>query len=255
MCRTDTTPPMRIPKVAIAAIMVVILLICLILAAMVAGARPFSIMGGARRPLPDKALSPHIVVDTLNLTHWLNRGTRDLTVASIIDAIDTTAPDLKLRHADRVMYVVKDRESTFNDQEARDLYATAAKRNGVYVYVVERYQDPPSGAVASTEHSARGRDDFFITMLAHKWRCAVLTEDRMRDFDQFRANIPPFHVYEYTYWRDLPSREFVKPASTGYARLKKARRVGYGSYFNNDAKTPDGRATGRRKTEEKADPG
>ena len=234
---------MRFTKGVLAAIAVVVLLICLLLAAMCFGGQSVRMFGGARRPLPDKAKAPHIVVDTLNLTHWLENRSgsgsgHKFGPEAIIAAIDRTAPILKLRHHDRVMYVVKDRDTQFNDEAARRTYAEAARRNGVYVYVVERYQDPPAGPTTSDDHSARGRDDFYISALAHKWRCAILTEDRMRDFDKFRANIQPFHVYEYAYWRDLPTRDFISPASAGYSRLKKAKRVGYEEYLGRELGLP-----------------
>jgi hypothetical protein len=188
---------------------------------------------GPRRG-PDYAKSSHIVVDTLNLVHWLGRASepgRALTPDLIAEAIDRTAPALLKRHPGRVMYVLKDRESQFNDEAAREVYRRAAERNKVYVLLAERYSDPPKGVAESPEHSAQGRDDFFIALLAHRWRCAVLTEDRLRDFDRFRATVQPFHVYEFAFWRALPHREFVRPESPAYARLKKPRMVRYAEYF------------------------
>lgn len=215
--------------VAITVIVAIVLLICVILMARLHSWGP-GVLGGARRK-PDPALSPHIVVDTLNLVHWqLPRGGA-LTPETIIEVIDRTAPVLKLRHPGRVMYVVKDRETTLNDDAARELYAGAANRNGIYVYVVERYSDPPAGTAPTPEHSSRGRDDMFVAMLAYRWKCAVLTEDRLRDFDRFRATVPPFHVYEYAFWRELPYREFVRPDAAAYARIKKPKRVGFVEYF------------------------
>jgi hypothetical protein len=182
----------------------------------------------------DYAKSSHIVVDTLNLAHWLGRASgqgRALTPDLIAEAIDRTAPALLKRHPGRVMYVLKDRESQFNDEAAREVYRRAAERNKVYVLLAERYSDPPKGVAESPEHSAQGRDDFFIALLAHRWRCAVLTEDRLRDFDRFRATVQPFHVYEFAFWRALPHHEFVRPESPAYVRLKKPRMVRYAEYF------------------------
>jgi hypothetical protein len=222
----------------LAALLFVLLLVCVVLAAMVAGGRASAgraALGGAPRRGLDYTKSPHIVVDTLNLTHWLHeadRKTFTLTPAAIAETIDRTAAALLVRHTGRVMYVLKDRESQFNDEAAREVYKQAAERNGVYVYVAERYPDPPKGVAPSAEHSARGRDDFFVAMLAHRWRCAVLTEDRLRDFDRFRATIQPFHVYEFAFWRSTPHREFVRPESSAYARMKKPRMVRYAGYFS-----------------------
>ena len=108
--------------------------------------------GAARRRGPDYTKSPHIVVDTLNLTHWLHAADREpftLTPAAIAETIDRTAAALLVRHTGRVMYVLKDRESQFNDEAARLVYRQAAERNGVYISVAERYPDPPKGVAPS----------------------------------------------------------------------------------------------------------
>ncbi len=222
---------MHVAKGALAAIAVILLFICLILAAFVcARAWQREIIGGApvRRGSP---AAPHIVVDTLNLTHHLiTRGTiaGPLSIDSIIAAIDATAPALRKKYAGHVMYVVKDRESVFNSEAAHDAYQAAAVRNSIYIYVVERYRDPPTAEKGTTGHSARGRDDFFMALLAHRWRCPVLSGDKLRDFDEFRGSVPPFHVYEFAFWRDLPQRDYIRPTSTAYSRLRKPRILPFG---------------------------
>ena len=188
----------------------------------------------------DSAKSPHLVVDTLNLTHWLceRRGCRPaLTPALIAKTIDGTAATLRRRHTGRVMYVLKDRESQFNDAAARDVYRRAAERNKVYVSAAERYADPPASAPASAPagpaaHSGRGRDDFYMSLLANRHRCAVLTGDRLRDFAQFRTTVPPFHVVEYAFWRDQPLREFIRPEAPAHIRMRKPRMVRPADYFD-----------------------
>jgi hypothetical protein len=223
-------------KLAAAAILVLACLVaaawCLVAAAWCRAAAPPPALGGAPRG-PDYAKSPHLVVDTLNLAHWIrgSEGGLAMSPAIIADTIDRTAPALRARHAGRVMYVLKDRESQFNDEAAREVYRQAAVRNRVYVLAAERYPDPPKGVPPSAEHSARGRDDFFTALLARRWRCAVLTEDRLRDFDRFRATIQPFHVYEFAFWRAAPHREFIRPEAPAYARLARPRLVRYAGYF------------------------
>ncbi len=225
----------------LAAALLVLVLICLVLAALCLGEHLGEHLGGRlggdgaffggapRRRTADPAKSPHLVVDTLNLAHWL-LSPEVMSPAVIVDTIDRTAPALKARHPGRLMYVLKDRESQFNTEEARETYRQAAARNGVYVYVAEKYADPPAGAKYTAEHSSRARDDFFMALLAHQWHCALLTEDRLRDFDEFRAKVPPFRVYEFAFWRELPSLDFVRPASVAYARLRRPRLMRYADY-------------------------
>lgn len=236
------------------AVVVVVLVICLLLAAASLAGGPRGLAqrlgGAARAPAaraprrgPDPALSAHVVVDTLNFTHWhLEREARErgsepaaLTPEAIVAAIDAAAPVLKKRHPGRVMFVLKDRESQFNDAAVREKYRLAAERNGVYVSIAERYLDPPTGVKPSAEHSVRGRDDFYMSLLAFRYRCAVVTVDKLRDFSRFRATIPPFYVLEYTFWRDRPEREYIRPDSPAYARMRKPKTVHPMTYFGDGA--------------------
>ncbi len=202
-----------------------VLLVVVAIGAWARGGTLAAIGGAARRARPP---SPNLVVDTLNLAHWL--AGEALNPERIVAAIDRTAAALKARHPGRVMYVLKDRDSEFNDAAAHALYHEAARRNGVYVIVAEQYRDPPRGPAASRAHSARGRDDFLMAVLAAKWRCPVLTEDRLRDFAEFRATLQPFHTYEFAYWRALPHQESYRPDSRAYARLRKPFAVRYADY-------------------------
>jgi len=216
------------------AVVLFLLLLCLVLAALVLSGAAGGVLGGAatRRRTAAPELSPNIVVDTLNLTRWFEPAT---SPESIIRCIDRTAAPLKKRHPGRVMYVVKDRDSMFNDDAAREMYKAASVRNGVYVYVVERYRDPPAVSKqiidSAAEHSAGGRDDFYMALLAAKWKCAALSEDRLRDFDRFRATIRPFRVYEYNPWRDLPIEDFVRPDAAAHRRLRRPKMVRPHDYF------------------------
>jgi len=192
--------------------------------------------GGVRK----QKNSTNLVVDTLNLTHWMRRRemlsehapqdgakTRNelscIDVCDIIEAIAISAPKLQKSFPGRITYVTKDRESVFNSPRIRALYQATAKRNKVHIAVAEQYVAPPSSSTVKDPkkiaHSAQGRDDFFMSLLACRYDCAVLTNDRLLDFAEFRSTIPPFYVVEYTYWRANPDREYVRPESPGYRKL------------------------------------
>lgn len=217
---------------AVVGIFCVLLIVCLVILALVLGCAvraPF-VAGGAVRTRPTPPKSPHIVVDTLNLTHWLgstSKSPMQISTAAIVGTIAQTVDSIKKKYAGRVMYVVKDRESVLNDPETRKVYADTAREYSVYIYAVERYEEPPRATRRAGTHSERGRDDFYAAVLAKRYRCSVLTEDKFRDFDQFRTDVTPFHVYEYNYWRDLPDRDYVDPSAPAYRRLQKPRTVRY----------------------------
>jgi predicted nucleic acid-binding protein len=189
--------------------------------------------------------SPHVVVDTLNVAHWLRRADaqaqgvaesrRPLTPAEVAAAVERLAPALKARFPGTVTFVLKDRDRALNDDATRAVYAAAAKRAGVVIAIAERYADPPAseagrraaakGPRAREEHAAAGRDDFYTALLAWRYRCPVVTNDALRDFGEFRALIPPFHTVEYAYWRDRPHRDYIRPDSAAYVPVRRPLRL------------------------------
>lgn len=188
-----------------------------------AGAEPLS-------PRRRKTLeSEDIVVDTLNLTHWLRRRTplKKVDICDIVSAIDETAPILRSRYPGRVVYVTKDRETAVDNETTarfRALYQAAAKRNQVYVNVVERIPDTRS----TRTHAALGRDDFYLIMLSWKLNCPVLSRDRFRDLADMKAgHLDRFQVYAYTPFRNVAERDFVNPAAPEFRQMYRPTIVDY----------------------------
>ena len=228
-------------KKEIRALFSVIILILLFLLAMVLSSSVNEelarAMGGREKEIRQK---DDIIIDGLNLTHWLASKNRcpippkNLHLCDIISTIDETSDIIRSQHKGRIMFVLKDRETALNNPTTRAIYAEAARRNKVYVYVVERYQIPLKAKYSSplgrTQHAKLGRDDFYMGILAKKFKCKVLTADRFRDFDQLRAHLDPFHVYEYTWWRSYPERDYVNPHAPEFQRLRKPRRSQYKNY-------------------------
>jgi hypothetical protein len=152
-----------------------------------------------------------LVVDTLNLCHWLG-GRID-----VVRAIDKTAPLLQRYN---VFFVVKDRTKTPRIDYER--LRAAAVRNRVTIVVAEP-QDPRP----DTSGAALGRDDFFMAVLAHRLRCRVATEDRMRNLEEMRGSVAPFFVRQFTFWRDAEERDFVRPDAPAFRGLPRPRRVSF----------------------------
>ena len=198
----------------------ILCLVCIIILACILATYGSAKIGGAFRP---KA-SEHIVVDTLNLAHWLGHST--VNRESILESIDRSAALLKRKFPGRVVFVLKDADTVFNDASARAAFQAAAERNRVHIICTERYRDPPArSSIARPEHAAKGRDDLFMCITAHRYRCAVATNDRFRDFSSFRAQIPPFQSIEFAFWRALPAHEYVRPDSMKFARLRPPRTI------------------------------
>lgn len=168
--------------------------------------------------------SKHIIIDTLNLTHSII-GDKKISISQILQAIADTAPILTEKYPDRVMYVIKDRTSMQLTPNIRQRIKDAAVEHKIYIYVAEQYVDPPTGVDISGAHSANGRDDFLMAILANKWRCAIMTDDRLRDFVDFRSTIQPFHVVEYNYWQHTAKKEYIRPEAAGYIRLRRPHLV------------------------------
>ena len=175
--------------------------------------------------------SPHLVVDTLNLAHWLRgKGAHPLSTKEITAAIDATAAKLKRRCCGTIVYVLKDQETLLNDAAVRAAYQAAAERNRVHIACAER-TDWPAETQINTQgkisHATRGRDDFYMCLQARRYRCPVATEDRLRDFGELRAEVAPFHTVTFVYWRATPERDFIRPASPAYARLQRPCTIGF----------------------------
>ena len=174
----------------------------------------------------DYTKSPHVIVDALNLTHFFHK---QITPEIIAKTIDDTAEIIHKHHKGNVIYVVKDRDSQFNNELVRKLYKQTSEKNKVTICVVERYVDPPSFNITNA-HSSKGRDDFYMCILAAKYKCGIITADSLKDFQDFRSTIPPFHVLEFLFWKEFTEKEFIRPET--YAKLHKPRNIHPKKYFS-----------------------
>lgn len=180
--------------------------------------------------------SENVVIDTLNLTHWLRRRTplKRVGMCDIIAAIEETAPIIRRRFPGRIIFVTKDREAQASKEDAARLraqYQTAARRCGVYVDVVERLpgEKPTGGTKPQRPHSSLGRDDFYLIMLAWRYGCPVLSQDHFNDLDSMKSgDLAPFHVYSYSPVKAYPERDFVNPAAAEFRRLRRPAGIDFG---------------------------
>lgn len=165
----------------------------------------------------------HIVVDTLNLAHWYAQK-KKIESADIVRAITRTAPALRKRYAGEVVYVLKDSDS---GRGGGVDYEALARREKIQIVLVLKdapassadFRRPTQDAAA---HSARGRDDFAVGMLAWKLRCRALTNDGMRDFEDVKKNARPF-IMRTLHWARRPTQVHITPHMVEVRRPRRLR--------------------------------
>jgi hypothetical protein len=179
--------------------------------------------GSGARSGARKIPSKNIIVDTLNVTHWM-RG--KVSSHDISETISTITPILaRIYKGGDIMFVLKDRDNSFYTEEDHKLFKWLSDKNKVTIYVAEKYKDPPQSQNKQTnKHSTKGRDDFYMSVLAAKYKCGVITEDSLKDFAEFRNNIQPFYVLIYRFWKDIPDKDYIRP-EIGYAKLRRPFRI------------------------------
>ena len=166
--------------------------------------------------------SKNIIVDTLNVTHWMYGKVSSTDIANTINKL---TPLLAKIYKGDIMFVLKDQDNSFYSEEDHKLFKWLSDKNKITIYVAEKYIDPPQSQNKKTDiHSAKGRDDFYMSVLAAKYKCAVVTEDAMKDFGKFCSNIQPFHVLIYRFWKDIPDKDYIRP-EFGYSNLRRPFRV------------------------------
>lgn len=222
-------------------LLLVIILSC-ILAILLIKESPGTILAGAEKikvsNRKKKILqSSNIIVDTLNLTHWLNRRDpkKKINICDIISAINITAPLLKNEYTGRIIYVTKDRETQVEKDESvslRKIYQTAAHTNNVYINVVERLPEEVREVKMNKSHASLGRDDFYLIMLAWNLHCPVLSRDRFHDLSDMKTgHLDKFHVYIYSPVKYLPERDYVNPAAAEFSRMQRPIIIDYSTVF------------------------
>jgi len=191
--------------------------------------QPRSARANARRA------SDNIVVDTLNLTHHLCEGASGkFSCEPFNDAIEFAirhaTPVIRAQHTGRIYFVLKDPDRDAASSSAQ--LQALAKELDVYIHVAEKYKDSASWqslGEAGPTHQKQGRDDFYMGYLAWKMNCAVLTEDRMRDFEKLKSEVRPFHVRAFDSWR--PSQvTHLFPGAHEYAKIRAPAAVRYAEY-------------------------
>jgi len=167
----------------------------------------------------------NIVVDTLNINYALFRKA---DLEHIIKTIYFISNLLQNKYTDRVMFVIKDQIIKNHSEDEKKQFNNVAKELKIYIFLTEQYEDihRVNQKEAKKTHSANGRDDFYMCVLANKYNCKILTNDKLRDYSEFAKTVKPFRIIEYNYWRDGFIEDFISPVGFRIRRPKTLKLKG-----------------------------
>jgi hypothetical protein len=182
-----------------------------------------------------------LVIDTLNLTHHLAKSGAIADSgglgSQILKAIDHATPLLRKHHAGRLYFILKDPDGR-EDNHTKGSFGELANRLDIYIHIAE--VDRGAGDPNESEnwqklgeknhtHQKMGRDDFYMGYMAWKRGCAVLTEDRMRDFEKLKTEVRPFRVRAFDAWR-APQVERLFPGAQEYKQIRTPPAIRFAEY-------------------------
>ena len=195
----------------------------------------YNIAGGTTHDTRGSRPKGDIVVDTLNLAGYLfNKAPSE---KEIIHTLRYATPILKSHFPGRIMFVLKDKNSTYNSDTERDIFKQLAHELKIYIYIVEKYEDnSPTWKLEkkydTQTHSLHARDDLFTIILSKQYRCPILTNDTFSDIQEFKDTVAPFKVLIYDYFTadyKQPTRESIMPTNLTLSKRLAIKKI-Y-SYF------------------------
>lgn len=146
--------------------------------------------GGIFVPRLEKILkSPNIIVDTLNIVHWI--GFKKVNIENIKTGINFINPQINKKHPGKKIYVIKDPDhSSYSDKEKNEL-REFSKDKKITIILAEKLE---SKNIREVLHQTKGRDDFTLILLADKYQFPILTNDRLKDLNELSLMLPIFRM-------------------------------------------------------------
>lgn len=155
-----------------------------------------------------------IIVDTLNLLYWMKK--KGDHTSAVFDLLRETTPKLKSVYYEKIFFVVKN--VNFDTNQIQEL----CNELKICVALTYDYVDPPKGVEKNDTHSAVGKDDLYMILLAQKYKCAILSNDKFRDIELLKTKIQPYRVVIYNYWAP-PIEDWVRPEIKEYKKIRKSK--------------------------------
>lgn len=162
-----------------------------------------------------KNIDTCIVVDTINLTHYLENS---IDIDGFKKTITQATKKLNKHYTDRIIFVLKDRNMHNIPDENKKQLEELANKLRITIVITEQYLGTKHAPDPKT-HSSFSRDDFYMCVLANKYKCSILTSDKLRDFREFNKTINEFIVYEYNYF-SAPKIDFMNPKKFKFYKPK-----------------------------------
>lgn len=147
-----------------------------------------------------------LIIDTLNITHWLfNNNLADFTIESCIKYI------VKKCKYDKLYFILKQTEIPISNTKYNTMDEILLKLSIKYkvfiIYIDEKLVDLTQ---KGNRHAKYSIDDLVCIKVARKYNAKILTNDRMRDFKDFKL-IDNYIFYIYNWIKEKKVKEYVTP--------------------------------------------
>jgi hypothetical protein len=162
--------------------------------------------------------NPCIVVDLLNYIG------KNVTRTKILDSIQELNTILKQKGFTEIFFVLKTKDGVSTDLDSFYLELDNLSNNlNVNIDVCYNYDNVE---IKYTDHTSKGRDDFYCVYLAYKHKCKILTNDSMSDYAKARS-IPQF-VVRVKRRQQRPTTDVMQ---TKLMKIRKPRIINFNKYI------------------------
>jgi hypothetical protein len=146
--------------------------------------------------------------------YW--KGIRGGINSAFVDLVNITTPALKSVYSEKIFFVIK------NISIEPATLQQLCDNLRICIAVTYDYDDPPRGVEKNNTHSALGKDDLYMILLAQKYNCPILSNDKYRDIELLKTKIQPYKVTTYNYWA-RPIEDWVRPEIKEYKKIRRSK--------------------------------
>jgi len=166
-----------------------------------------------------------IVVDTLNMVHELfGSDGYKINQKDIESTIKKVTKKLKSKFS-KIIFVTKSKNSeNSTSEEIREKYRDLSKKLNISIYLTEKLKNPKQNNHNS--HASLGRDDFYIILMAWKYRCSVLGQDYYKDIKEMKfGELDSFYVIKYEPFKKFEEKDYINPTAQEYKKVRRPQVI------------------------------